>query len=89
MRELSLADVTNSDVDTQVILDLLKGRTDSDGLGGNDILSTLWLLTARLVVAYCHIQTWTHRMRVLISMSIPWEYHLPNRWHLTTIFNMK
>ena len=30
MHEYSLGDVTISDVNTQVVLDLMKGRTDSD-----------------------------------------------------------
>jgi hypothetical protein len=57
MQEYSLADVTNSDVDTQVVLDLVKGRIDLDGLSGQEILSTFCLLTVRPVAAYSHVQT--------------------------------
>jgi hypothetical protein len=39
MREASL--VTNSDVDTQVIHDLMTGRFDSDRLSGRKNLTTL------------------------------------------------
>jgi len=53
MQEYSLADVTNSDVDTQVVLDL-KGRTDLDGLSSQEILSTFCPLTALPVAAYGH-----------------------------------
>jgi hypothetical protein len=37
MRDSSLADVTDSDIDTQVVFDLVKGRAN---LVGEDILST-------------------------------------------------
>ena len=37
MRDSSLGDVTDSDIDTQVVLDLVKGRTNLDGV---EILST-------------------------------------------------
>jgi hypothetical protein len=40
MQEYSLVDVTNSDVDTQVALDPMKGRTGSDRLSSIEILST-------------------------------------------------
>jgi hypothetical protein len=49
-----MADVTNSDVDTQVVLDLVKARTDLDGLSRQEISSTFCLLTVRPVAAYSH-----------------------------------
>ena len=57
MQEYSLADVTISDIDTQVVLDLVKGRTDLDGLCSQEILSMLCFLTVRPVAAYSHVQT--------------------------------
>ena len=53
----SLAGVTasSSDVDTQVIVDLLKGQTDSARSDGKDILGTLHSLSAYLTTIYGHL----------------------------------
>jgi hypothetical protein len=53
----SLAGVTtsSSDVDTQVIVDLLKGQTDSTRSEGEDILGTPRSLTAYLTTIYGHL----------------------------------
>jgi hypothetical protein len=53
----SLAGVTTSsiDVDTQVIVDLLKGQTDSARSDSKDILGTPHSLTAYLTMIYGHL----------------------------------
>jgi hypothetical protein len=42
--------VTNSDVDTQVIHDLMQGRSNLDRWCGKDILTMLWFL-----ITYSHV----------------------------------
>lgn len=55
MREYSLADVTNSDVDTQVVLDLMKGRTDSGVPSSKETPNKLRFLTTNFVPAHSHV----------------------------------
>lgn len=72
MQEYSLADVTNSDVDTQVVLDLVKGRTDLDGLSSREILSTFYVLSSNCSSrsGLQSRQAWTLSKHVLISVPI-------------------
>ena len=53
MQESSL--VTNTDVDTQVIHDLMEGQIDSERLSGKEILAMLRFLTAHSVTTYSHV----------------------------------
>lgn len=48
--------VTNSDVDTQLIHDLVQGQSDLDRWSGKDILTTLWFLTTYSHVPHMDIQ---------------------------------
>jgi hypothetical protein len=53
MHEYSLGDVTISDVDTQVVLDLMKGRTGSDRSSGQN--NSLRFLTAHSVTTCSNV----------------------------------
>ena len=54
MQECSLPNASGSDIDTQLIIDLLKVRTDTCGPDGEEILSILQPLTACSTLIHSH-----------------------------------
>ena len=71
MQGCSLPNASGSDIDTQLIIDLMKARTDTSGPDGEEILSILQPLTACSTMIYNHVQTRTRSLRLLVSTPIP------------------
>ncbi|KAH9043071.1 HORMA-domain-containing protein [Lactarius pseudohatsudake] len=55
MQGCSLPNASGSDIDTQLIIDLMKARTDTSGPDGEEILSILQTLAACSTMIYGHI----------------------------------